>query len=181
MGQYLTIGIATSFVTSKKETERVFKSVADYKTAFENEFNRNGIYQMTETDSIIMFELKPESVEHEWVDFIRDFYHLRYGDEGEYREVLETLSTCNTLQKWLDIAENNRFECYQADGYLQYPIERPVFPRNLYVDVQQVILSIDGKIVMECYNDLFAFFTKILREKLSRYRMADSLLVYITG
>ena len=51
---------------------------------------------------------------------------------------------------------------------------------DLYLHLDLVLLSIDGKIFMEGYNDLFAFFTRIIREKLADYRLSDSLFVYIT-
>lgn len=45
----------------------------------------------------------------------------------------------------------------------------------------QIILSIDGKILMECYEGLFDFFTRMIRERLSKYKLADALLVSISG
>jgi len=51
----------------------------------------------------------------------------------------------------------------------------------LTVDIEQIILSLDGNIVMECYNSIFAFFTRVVKEKMSKYKLAESLLVYISG
>lgn len=47
---------------------------------------------------------------------------------------------------------------------------------------QEIIaLSLDGKIIMECYNDVLEFFTKLIREKLGKYRLADAMVVEICG
>lgn len=43
-----------------------------------------------------------------------------------------------------------------------------------------IILSLDGKIAMECYNDLFTFFTRLIRERFASYRLADSMFVFLT-
>lgn len=181
MGQYLTIGIATRIVADKERAERLFGNVEDFKSAFEKEFNENGIYQMRETDTAIVFDLKPDVAEPELIDFVRAFYGIRYAKKRDCNDVLEALSKENTLQGWLNIADEKRFECFQTDEYVRYPIESPSPFSNLYVSVEQIILSIDGKIIMECYHDLFAFFTRLLQETLKCYNLSNSLIVYISG
>ena len=181
MGQYLTIGIATHIVADKERAERLFGNVEDFKSAFEKEFNESDIYQIRESQTAIVLELKPEVAEPELIDFVRAFYELRYARKRNCEGVLEALSKENTLQGWLNIADEKRFECFQTDEYVRYPIESPSPFSNLYVSVKQIILSIDGKIIMELYNDLFAFFTRLLRTQLASYRLANSLLVYISG
>ena len=47
--------------------------------------------------------------------------------------------------------------------------------------VEQILLSADGKIIMECWGNLFRFFTRLIKERLSKYKLADSLLVAISG
>ena len=44
-----------------------------------------------------------------------------------------------------------------------------------------VVLSLDGKIWMECYAKLFDFFARLIREKLSQYRLSNSLYIDITS
>ena len=46
MGQYLVIGIATRIAADKKEAAWKFKSIEEFKTLFEKQFNKNGIFQM---------------------------------------------------------------------------------------------------------------------------------------
>jgi hypothetical protein len=43
------------------------------------------------------------------------------------------------------------------------------------------MLSMDGKIIMEEYYGLFGFFTRLIRERLSNYKLSNGLLVAITG
>jgi hypothetical protein len=49
------------------------------------------------------------------------------------------------------------------------------------LNVEQIILSLDGKIIMECYDEIFHFFARLIKERLSKYRLANALLVYISG
>lgn len=52
---------------------------------------------------------------------------------------------------------------------------------SLYAYVEGIDLSIDGKILMECYENLFKFLTSIIREKFNKYPISKTLLVTITG
>lgn len=44
---------------------------------------------------------------------------------------------------------------------------------------QNVSLSIDGKILMEYYASFFAFIRRCLRQLLKKYRLADSIRIWI--
>lgn len=180
MGQYLFIGIATRISASIKRAKEEFKSIGNFKKQFEQTFNRNGIYQMKESDGRIDLCLNPEVVEKEWHQFLDSFYKLRHTRDCGQDEVLKKLSKTNSLQEWLDLADEKQYECYQSDFLQYFPMKNPYWYRSFSVSMDLVLLSLDGKIFMEGYNDLFAFFTRIIREKLADYRLSDSLFVYIT-
>ena len=180
MGQYLVIGIATHISADKAKAAKEFKSIDNFKIEFEKNFNSNGLYQIEETDNYIHLCLKPEIAEKEWLNFIETFFRLRYPKDDRQSETLEKLSQADKLQAWLDLAERNKAEWYQSDHLYFYPMENPYYYQRFYVGMDLVVLSLDGKIIMECYNELFAFFTRLIREKLADYRLADSLFMYIT-
>ena len=133
-----------------------------------------------ENDEYFSISLNPEIAEKEWIDFLNAFYDLRFDDKKK-EGVTEYIKGWSSYHDWIDIAQQNRFESYQYDTYLYYPIEGGDGFYSLYANVKQIILSMDGKIMMECYNDLFSFFTKLIHEKMRQYKLSDSLLVYITG
>ena len=181
MGCYLVIGIATEIVADKVEAERQFKGIENFKAAFEKKFNPNGIYQMKETESRIVLELKPEIIEKEWVEFIQAFYDIRYAaDKSNHQCAMEAISKENSVEAWYKLAEKKCFESYQELPLYYYPMESPSFWGHFHVGMDFIILSLDGKIIMECYDSLFEFFTRIIREKLANYLLSDSLFVYIS-
>lgn len=180
MGRFLVIGIATRMVADKERCEKAFKDLDGLKVAMEQQFNSSGIYQMSETESKVILELKPEIAEKEWIDFIRAFYDIRYIDNEVQDKVFEELSQKNNLKDWLEIAERNEFEGYHAINFFYYPLFGSSFFYHPYIRMNMVVLSLDGKIMMECYDDLFDFFTRLIREKLSNYRLADCLYIDIT-
>lgn len=181
MGCFLVIGIATEIVANKAEAKKQFKGIENFKTAFEEKFNASGIYQMKETESRIILELKPDIMRKEWVEFIQAFYNIRYiTDESDQQIAIEAIAEKNNAEEWYKLAEERCFESYQELPLYYYPMESPSFWGDFHVGMDLIILSLDGKIIMECYNSLCEFFTRIIREKLTNYLLSDSLFVYIS-
>ena len=65
--------------------------------------------------------------------------------------------------------------------WVSTPFCREIITYRLDTSATQIILSLDGKILMECYEGLFEFFTRMIRERLSKYRLSDALSVSISG
>lgn len=95
---------------------------------------------------------------------------------------LEDIKSRKTLDEWMKLAEEKPYQAFQLDDYMIYYTD---FPRgwtnSLDTNVEQIILSLDGKIIMECYDEIFHFFARLIKERLSKYRLANALLVYISG
>lgn len=185
MGQYLVIGIASAIGVSKKTAMSDFKGIENFKAVIERKFNQSGIYQFVETEDFVQLKLRPEIAAKEWKDFIQSFFKLRYTgtswDDYQIEEALEDVAKEHDLEGWLKLAEEKCHQCYQKVDFYYYPIDNPFsFYGWSNVRMDMVALSLDGKIIMECYGNLFKFLLKIIREKLSRFQLADSLLISIT-
>ena len=184
MGQYLTIGLVTKIVEDK---ERAMKKGAatpeEVRAAMQEAYNQSGIYSMEETENVVRLMLSPEVAEAEMVDLLTDFYKLRYGDDGKWQEELEEIKKRHTLDEWIALADGNCSELFQLDSFvwIYTPFRRDYWDYALPTGTTQIMLSIDGKIVMECYDRLFKFFTRLIRERLSKYRLANALFVAISG
>ena len=179
MGQFLVIGIATRITADKLRVEKEFKDIKYFKTLFEKKINSAGIYQLSETENTIELRLKSEIAEQEWPDFIQAFYSLRYQPH-ENDEIIEYLYQRKTLKEWISLGEEKLYQNYQLAN-LHYYIHDYHFNCNIPILMNMMVLSLDGKIIMECYDELFAFFTRLIRERLSNYRLANSLCVDIIG
>ena len=87
-----------------------------------------------------------------------------------------------TLNEWLDLADEKPYQAFQLDGYV---LDYTPFPRgwtnSLETGVNQIILSLDGKIWMEFYNELFEFFTNLIKERLSKYQLSEEVIVKSLG
>ena len=184
MGQYLTIGVATKISVSKDSAKRQASASPErVKEALELNYNKSGIYTVEETEDNVLLKLRPEIAEAELMDMLQDFYALRYSGKDEYiRKMMETLKKHTKWEEWQAIADEKRFYYFQQDPSVITSTPCPGgWTDSLTTYVEQILLSADGKIIMECWGSLFRFFTLLIKERLSKYRLADSLMVAISG
>ena len=185
MGQYLTIGIATKICISKERAKRETSSATPEKIreTLEACYNKSGIYTVEENESYVYLSLRPDVAEPELLDMLQDFYAIRYaGRVGRTAQLMEELKSHTRWEEWMEIAKDKRYECFQDDQYVVTSTPyKGGWTNSLTTSVEQIILSLDGKIIMECWGSLFDFFTRLIRERLSKYRLADSLMVEISG
>ena len=181
MGCYMFIGIATSIVAEKERVCRRFGDWDRFRLALTKRFNANGLYDVVEDDDRLCLTLNKDVAQEEWLAFLQAFYKLRYADEvRDWQSVVSELSRYGDLGSWLEVAEGRSYECYQEGYTIYYPIYGEKANEYAEVYVNHILLSLAGKILMECYDDMFAFFTRLIRERMAPYKLADSLLVYIT-
>jgi hypothetical protein len=181
MGRFLTIGAATFIEADKEEAKKKFSSMDLFREALLRRFNANGIYDVEEDESKIRLRLNDNVGREEWIPFLKAFFELRYGPNSCFwRDIEKELSKHGNLKEWLAAADNGGMCYYQSDGLRWYPFNGEKEWNATTVSVNYIALSLAGKIAMEFYYDMFAFFTRLLRDRLSQYRLADSLLVHIT-
>lgn len=185
MGQYLTIGLVTKVSIDKERAMRMASATPEeVKDALQKSYNGSGIYELFEDEHAVCLKLKPEVANPEMAAFVEDFYQLRYGAETDrWKEAMEEIRLRQTLPEWLELAEDKHLDMFQLDGFVWVatPYCREVWRHMLETSATQIILSLDGKILMECFGSMCGFFTRIIRERLSKYQLANGLLVSISG
>lgn len=174
------MGIASRIVANVNR-QRMKLTIEDLRKSLEKKFNQSGIYDVGETeDGYVILNLKPEVAEPEWEPLIRDFYKLRFPNELQEYVDFKELRSGKGLQEWLELADERKYECYQSAGiYYGYEDKIDGRPQDISASMKIITLSLDGKIFMECYRSVMAFFCRLIREKLSNYRLAESLFVGI--
>ena len=179
----MTIGLVTK-ITVDKERAKVTDSATpeEVRAAMQEAYNQSGIYTMEETEGEVSLMLNPEVAEAEMTCLLEDFYKLRYGEDRKWQEELEEIKKRHSLDEWLELADVSSSTMFQLDHYvwLSTPFYRG-WSYSLPTEATQIVLSSDGKILMECYGRLFKFFTRLIRERLSKYRLANALFVSISG
>ncbi len=183
MGQFLCIGIYTKVCASRKDAEYQYHSIEENRRYMVKSFNLDeSLYDFHEDEEDIYFTIKPEALAHDLVPLLKRFYAMRYSkshehDSGEALKAVESCKDANAIQ---DLLKNKTFQTFQEGFHYDY-VEATRTIGGMLVTVKSIILSLDGKIIMECYGELFRFFTRLIQEKLSDIPLAKALRVYIDG
>lgn len=182
MGQYLAIGLRL-MASVKKEQEFDEISVEDVLSKVENRYNLSDIYERSEKEKYYVYSIKNEVLDKELVPLIEKFYALRYtkDEEMDTADVIETLKALPDTSARLDLLDDRRFQAYQASDDMDY-FNPDIFPlREVCVSSNNAILSIDGKIAMECYGRVFDFFSRCIAAQLQEFALSKALTVWIDG
>lgn len=183
MGCFLAIGLRLTAAIRKKDIDHRQDGVTleDVLDRVANECHLGSIYDMKEEDGYFVYTVKKEILDEELMPFLKKFYSLRYlDDQADSSYVLEDLEKLPDMTSRLAILENKSYQTYQeGDEFCYYRI------KGLWDDVRlschNAILSIDGKIIMECYNDVFKFFRRCIIAQMPEFKLSQALSVWIDG
>ena len=168
----------------KKEAEDAFESLQNAIKYVEDNYAPLDIYDRTENEEYVMFKIKNKLLETELIDFLGDFYAARMsfnGKSGECDSLISTLKEAHTAEEIMSLAEKKCWEHFQKDSYWDSICIQNELWHRAYLDMAGIDLSLDGKILMECYNGIFQFFTSLVQEKFNKYSLSKALRVTITG
>ena len=99
-----------------------------------------------------------------------------------YQETLNELKNSKS-ENWLSLAEDKSCEEFQIDNYGiedNLYFEKAFNPR-VSVYYESILLSMEGKIMMESYGRQFNFFKLCMTEMFKEFKLAGALRVYISG
>lgn len=184
MGQYLIIGLKTVVGFEKrfigKQPDAVEKAIAKLR----EELAPADVYDMEEDETHVLFKLKPALLEQELADFLYDFYSdrfLRSSDCGQRDSIIAHLKTYKSYEEIQHFIDTSRYENLRKDYYWAYNYISLNGWDTLRVFCRGIDLSLDGKILIECYDSLFDYFERLIKASLSKYKLASALRVTISG
>lgn len=184
MGRYLVIGIATEMYFERQRAEKVFGDINKAIEYVRENHAPEDVYDLLEGNECIGFKMKDKIVETELVEFLSAFYADRMSNDGsseETDEILSALANISTTDEIKSLAEDNSMVYFQYDEYWD-----PIFIETdswnrMVVILRGIDLSLDGKIIMECYGSIMSYFTSVLRDRYRKYALSKSLYVTISG
>ncbi len=161
MGQFLAIGIVTKCGAAKERLQKhnIVKEELINQMMIKNHFEPT-IYDFSETEDYYLFKLQDKVFENQLIPFLEQFYPLAYpSDNSQYIDSLAKLKDSKPT-KWLQLADDKSHEAFQLDNYGEPDHIYFDKPFNPYVEIfsTSVILSLEGKILMEMYGRQFNFF-----------------------
>lgn len=185
MGQFLAIGLRLTAAIRKKDIEKQSddKSADDILRLVEEKYHLTGIYDRKEDGEYYVYRLKNELLDKELVPFTEKFYSLRYtkGAEMDEADALDDLKSLPDTSARLALLEKKRYQVYQVGDEVGYFYPYNWRSSEISVYCHNAILSIDGKIIMECYGHVFDFFRRCIAAQTPEFELAKALTVWIDG
>lgn len=183
MGQYLSIGIYTRISASRRAAESQYNSIDECRENIvkDKELDEN-LYDFHVDDEDVYFTLKPDVLSRDIVELAKRFYAMRYayGNKHDVEEALAALEKCKNDQDVIELAQSKHFHCFR-DSFTYDSVSATRSIGGMLIKVRSITLSIDGKIIMESYGELFSFFTSLIQEKLADIPLSKALHVFIDG
>lgn len=182
MGQYLTTAIATSFRVSNKTLQQISENETEAKRKLLDNFvgTNDDIFTHTKNDDTHTFAVKEEILKKEWLPFLTQFYQDFYDESHqESQTVLKALSELDTPQKFIELAAEGEYYCYQEDRYAEGNLR--IDNHRIHVAYEPITLASEGKIMMECYGEHFTFLEKTISKAYPQFQLANMMKVYISG
>ncbi len=186
MGQYLAIGIATSYKASKKEVEVVSVEKIIEKMTAEIGFDAN-LYELEETQHAWQWNMKSDKIQSEFVPFLEHFYSVmgksvRLDDADEVIQKLKSEQP-QSLQTFLDDNSFYNFqESYSNESYdFLFEKEASLIKNKVRISSDVISLVMTGKIMMEATGGFFEFFEAMIHQNFSEFELSKNIHVYITG
>ena len=185
MGQFLAIGLRIKATIYKDEMEKHLngKTIDDVLGQIEAKFGLSDIYDRNEKDDCYVYSLKKDILDKEYVPFIERFYALRYseGNKHDSGVAIEELKKLADTSARLAVLEDRSFQTYQEGDGVDYFDTNEYGTSYIRIYNYNAILSIDGKIIMECYGELFDFFRRCIVAQMPEFELSKALTVWIDG
>jgi hypothetical protein len=185
MGQYLAIGLITKASVNKQEMTKGKVSEAELTDELKKSLHFNpNIFERSENNDYLVFTLRKDVLETQLIPLLEKLYPLIYASsqDRDYCEIIEKLKETEPAER-LDLAESKYYIEFQKDKYGES--DRLHFMKDfrpkIKVSYDCIMLSTEGKIMMEEYGRQFNFFKYCIAQTFKEFSLAGAIRVYITG
>ena len=188
MGMFLAVGLALRTQIRKGDVAP-HVSQSDLEKALARDVNL-AHYDWSEDDSKYCLSIKPNLLEGDFEQFYSDILKMYSADDKFVKERVDCVASMKSGKERIDMAMKRQFQCFESLDSVYDSCSlvddqgKEIFNfRHNGVDIWHdfLIFFCEGKIVMECYDSLFAFFEKNIRNTFRKYDVAGSVRVMMVG
>ena len=152
----------------RKKINKYYKDFDCFKTDFEKQTNINtSLYNFREQDNSYIFTIKDELlVADNLIDFLKDFFCDIYDEENlniycdDIYEDIKLKKSTDELIKFAKEKFHQNFQFSRSRNSVTAP-----FMEQIYLEYEYIVLYLNGKTIMECYNEFFSYLEKLLRAR----------------
>jgi len=184
MGQYLAIGLSTHISVRRQELEQAQWTQEELIARMQDDLNLSlDTYQLDARAEELVWALRPDLLASELIPLLRALYPALYpqpGGENDSEAVLQGLAE-RPPDQWLTWAEDKPHYSFQADRYGTSDYLSAGFGRRVGVHYRDLMLSMEGKVLMEEYGRQFRFWQQCMAARFADFALARALRIYLTG
>ncbi len=184
MATYLATGIVQKMHVRKKEMASKNIRVEHVIKSLQNQLNIDN-YFFGQNEDEIFWEIKPEMFEGNFAEFLEVQFKM-YEDKNDVdiQQVIDKIKEEKTGKRIIELAEDKIFSNFQMVRHICEPLEvwyREGFSTHLSVYYDLVAFFIDGKIIMDSYQNIFRYFEMNIRLQKEKYPIVTCLKIMING
>jgi len=180
MGQFLAIGLVTKIRVNKAEVDKAQLTLEQLQGTMTHALHYiPEIYVVSEHGDVYNFLLNDDIFQTQLLPLLNTRSPLLYDHTASYGNVLKELDTLSP-STWLQWAQGKSEAAFQFDTYGMWDDVEEHHSR-IRVSYECLLLSMEGKIVMEEFGRQFNFFKYTMMHTFRQFSLAGALRVYITG
>ena len=169
MGQFIKFGLCTKISCPQKEKSKIdkyYKSFDQFFADFENKSHINiKLFNFYEEDDNYIFTIKDELLKPDGLTyFLKDFFADIY-DEKDLKvycdAIYENIKDKNSVDELIKFATKKRHQNFQLTKSQCCLTSQ--FVEHIYIEYEYIVLFLNGKAYMECYDELFSYMEKMIR------------------
>ncbi len=185
MGTYLVTGVVQDITIDKRNIRFQDIKLDNIIERLKDELNLD-YYNYKEDEDGYYWKIKSATLEDRLVEFL-DIQFEMYEDTKNVRmqETLEYLAKAKNGDEIIALASTKTKTLINFQ--LLYPITNYIrvmrdngFDEHVMVDYSLISYFRNGKIIMECYNNILRYFERNIRLQNKKYPIADCVKVMIT-
>lgn len=184
MGTYLINGIVHDIFIEKKQIKTKRLAIDKVIDQLGKEVNIN-LYNFNTDRDNYLWRVKPEIFDSKLVAFLDDQFRM-YCDEKDLhmQETIKELGNIKTSNEIIELAKSKQLVHFQwVDSIIEHmkvPQENG-FDTDVSVNYCLISYFLDGKIIMECYENILKYFERNVRLQRKKYPIVDCIKVMITN
>ncbi len=180
MGQYLAIGLTTKISVKKSELDNAKLDAVQLQELMQQQLHYvPDLYTVIEDDKWCCFLLNEDIFYTQLPPFLKTLYPLLYSEPTYYDGILRQLIALPP-SKWIEWAMGKPKEAFQHDHYGMRDTLK-ISHVDIHIYYESLLLSMEGKIVMETFGRQFNFLKYSMTEAFKEFSLAGALRIYITG
>jgi len=180
MGTYLATGIVHKILIQKKEMTQAKLKINHITESLQKELDLKN-YDFSENDEELIWEIKPQMlVGQELAEFLKTQF-MMYVDklEDDMQVLIQRIRNATSAQEIIEMAKNKGFR--MMTYFFQYLDVNNGFPQSIPIHYHLMTYFFDGKIIMECYNNILHYFERNIRLQEAKFPVAACVKVLISS